>query len=402
MALASAYRPAASQPRPAPDPALVARQELRGRRPAQMLARFGDVLTQDDHVRRADILLYGAQGPAARGHDRPAARRPAGRRRGRGWRCAPTPTNANDARHRPAAGRRDQPGRRLRARRLPAPARPRQPGARPAAALPQASGHTPEMADRHLGRAPAADPARRCSNGNSHARLRRRGQQRPAPAASTRPRPSSTPAGSRLRRLNDPGRPTRHFAAIERIGTSPITRGRALYWRGRAAEARGRPGRGRRASTARRRAPHHLLRPARRREGRATARWCSAAIRSSTRGRPRALRGPRHGPGRAPAGRRGPARPVPGLRRWRSTTSCRRRGAGPAGRPGARLRRPGHLDEGGPRRRPSAASSCPSAAIPTARRPRCSARRSRPWCWASPARRAASTRWSAPAPARAA
>ena len=31
-----------------------------------MLARFGGMLTPDDHVRRADILLYGAQGPAAR------------------------------------------------------------------------------------------------------------------------------------------------------------------------------------------------------------------------------------------------------------------------------------------------------------------------------------------------
>ncbi len=31
-----------------------------------MLARFGDVLTQDDHIRRADVLLYGSQGPAAR------------------------------------------------------------------------------------------------------------------------------------------------------------------------------------------------------------------------------------------------------------------------------------------------------------------------------------------------
>ena len=31
-----------------------------------MLSRFGDLLTQDDHVRRADMLLYGQQGPAAR------------------------------------------------------------------------------------------------------------------------------------------------------------------------------------------------------------------------------------------------------------------------------------------------------------------------------------------------
>jgi soluble lytic murein transglycosylase len=33
---------------------------------AQMLARFGPMLTQDDHIQRAELLLYGAQGPAAR------------------------------------------------------------------------------------------------------------------------------------------------------------------------------------------------------------------------------------------------------------------------------------------------------------------------------------------------
>ena len=31
-----------------------------------MLARFGDYLTMDDHIRRTDMLLYGQQGPAAR------------------------------------------------------------------------------------------------------------------------------------------------------------------------------------------------------------------------------------------------------------------------------------------------------------------------------------------------
>ena len=41
-----------------------------------------------------------------------------------------------------------------------------------------------------------------------------------------------------LRRLNNPKQADIHFANLERIGSSPITRGRALYWRGRAAEAR--------------------------------------------------------------------------------------------------------------------------------------------------------------------
>ncbi|MGH6965728.1 MAG: transglycosylase SLT domain-containing protein, partial [Phenylobacterium sp.] len=42
-----------------------------------------------------------------------------------------------------------------------------------------------------------------------------------------------------LRKLNDPDRAAKHFAAVDRIGSSPITKGRALYWLGRAAEAKG-------------------------------------------------------------------------------------------------------------------------------------------------------------------
>ncbi|THD75299.1 MAG: lytic transglycosylase domain-containing protein [Phenylobacterium sp.] len=41
-----------------------------------------------------------------------------------------------------------------------------------------------------------------------------------------------------LTKLNDPDSAARHFATIDRIGVSPITRARALYWEGRAAEAR--------------------------------------------------------------------------------------------------------------------------------------------------------------------
>jgi soluble lytic murein transglycosylase len=42
-----------------------------------------------------------------------------------------------------------------------------------------------------------------------------------------------------LVRLRDPAQADKHFANLERIGRSPITEGRALYWRGRAAEAAG-------------------------------------------------------------------------------------------------------------------------------------------------------------------
>jgi len=40
-----------------------------------------------------------------------------------------------------------------------------------------------------------------------------------------------------LTRLNDPAAAAKHFATIDRVGVTPITRARALYWEGRAAEA---------------------------------------------------------------------------------------------------------------------------------------------------------------------
>jgi soluble lytic murein transglycosylase len=43
-----------------------------------------------------------------------------------------------------------------------------------------------------------------------------------------------------LRFLEDPRTALRHFTAIERVGTTPITRARALYWTGRALSAAGR------------------------------------------------------------------------------------------------------------------------------------------------------------------
>lgn len=41
-----------------------------------------------------------------------------------------------------------------------------------------------------------------------------------------------------LTKLHDPDAAAKHFASIDRVGVTPITRGRALYWEGRAAEAR--------------------------------------------------------------------------------------------------------------------------------------------------------------------
>ncbi|WP_374274111.1 transglycosylase SLT domain-containing protein [Brevundimonas sp.] len=42
-----------------------------------------------------------------------------------------------------------------------------------------------------------------------------------------------------LTKLNDPATAARHFEALRRASSTPITQGRALYWLGRAAEARG-------------------------------------------------------------------------------------------------------------------------------------------------------------------
>ena len=42
-----------------------------------------------------------------------------------------------------------------------------------------------------------------------------------------------------LKKLNNPGEAAEHFANVQRVGSSPITVSRALYWQGRAAEARG-------------------------------------------------------------------------------------------------------------------------------------------------------------------
>ncbi|MGH6966850.1 MAG: lytic transglycosylase domain-containing protein, partial [Phenylobacterium sp.] len=67
IALASAYRSLGRNPE-ATD---LVRKWWRGKTfeadvQRSMLARFGDVLTQEDHAKRADALLYGSQGPASR------------------------------------------------------------------------------------------------------------------------------------------------------------------------------------------------------------------------------------------------------------------------------------------------------------------------------------------------
>lgn len=236
MALASAYRSLGRQA----DAADLIRDWWRNKSfeaDAQraMMTRFSEVLTSDDHVRRADILLYGAQGPAAR--DMVAL--------------------------------------------LP-------PDQQPAALVRIALRSDSRAADDAFA---ALTPEQQSSPGVAYERaasLRRRGQESQAMALLPMfPREIVTSDGAdrmwderyrltllsirsgdwrgayqaaansglsvgqdateaefyagwiALNRLNDPVAAGRHFAAIERIGSSPITRARAYYWQGRAAEARG-------------------------------------------------------------------------------------------------------------------------------------------------------------------
>jgi soluble lytic murein transglycosylase len=200
-----------------------------------MLLRFGDVLTQDDHIRRADILLYSSQGPAARDMLNliPADQRAVAEAR--------------------LALRNDQVDANALVTALP-PALAQSPGVTferaaylrrhglddlalgLAANFPHEAA-TPEMASR-LWAERYQLVLKALRNGDARAAY--------AAAADSGLTSGGDAADAAfyagwiaLVKLRDPVRADRHFAALEKIGASPITRGRALYWRGRAAAARG-------------------------------------------------------------------------------------------------------------------------------------------------------------------
>ncbi len=200
-----------------------------------MLARFGDAVTQDDHIRRADVLLYGKEGPAARDMIPllPAEQQQTARVRQalRG--------EARDAADMVAA--------------LPAELQ-QSPGVafeRAAymrrkgmdmAALAEAAYFPHEVA--------TPDQGDRIWDERRHLVLAalRAGDAHGAYAAAA---DSGLTVGANgadaefdagwiaLTKLNEPQKAAKHFAALEKIGTTPVTKGRALYWEGRAAEARG-------------------------------------------------------------------------------------------------------------------------------------------------------------------
>jgi len=236
MALASAYRMSGRQQ----EAADLIRTWWRGKSfeadaQRRMLARFPDVLTMDDHVRRADVLLYGSQGPAAR---EMVAMLPADQQAAALARIAfrSDAANANDLFAALPPEAQTSPG-----VAFERAAYMRRKGL-DTIALTQIAYFpktlvTDEQAEKMW------DERHRLTlsamkNGDW------RGAYQAAANSGLTEGTDATEAEFyagwiALSRLNDPVAAGRHFAAIERIGSSPITKGRAFYWQGRAAEARG-------------------------------------------------------------------------------------------------------------------------------------------------------------------
>lgn len=233
MALASAYRSLGRQA----DASNLIRRWWRDKSfeadvQRTMLLRFADVLTVDDHIRRADVLLYGAQGPAARDV---VALLPADRQAAALARLS-LRANAEDNYYALSPADQASPGV---ATERAAFLRRRGQDSMAVAALSEVA---PDLL--------TADSAERVWDERYRLTLSaiRTGDWRGAyRAASNTGLTSGADATEAefyagwiaLKRLNDPVAAAGHFAAIERIGSSPITRARAYYWQGRAAEARG-------------------------------------------------------------------------------------------------------------------------------------------------------------------
>jgi soluble lytic murein transglycosylase len=200
-----------------------------------ILARFGDVLTVDDHAARADVLLYGAQGPAARDM------------------VALAPPDVQQAAAARMALRNNASNALELANALP-PTLAQSPGvAFERAAFLRRHGLT-EAAVAQLPYFPKVaytqDQAERVWEERRQMVLAalKAGDAKGAYAAAADCGFSSGQQAAEaefyagwiaLTRLKQPELAAKHFAVIDRVGASPITRARALYWQGRAADARG-------------------------------------------------------------------------------------------------------------------------------------------------------------------
>jgi peptidoglycan lytic transglycosylase len=203
---------------------------------SRFLARFGAMLTQDDHVARTDMLLYGPQGPAAQAmipllpYDKQAAARARMVLRSNA-------NNANDVVSALPPGEATSPGvaferaKYLRQRNLDS------------LALGLVGNFPKRVANTEI-----ADDIWRERRLLVNAALKSGNLQAAYQASAHSGLPPGVDlaeaefyAGWLALRLKRPMDADRHFARIAEAGTSPITQGRALYWRGRANEAMGDP-----------------------------------------------------------------------------------------------------------------------------------------------------------------
>jgi soluble lytic murein transglycosylase len=201
---------------------------------ARMLARWGQALTQDDNVRRLDILLYGQQGPAARAM----------------MELVPADVRAEAAAR--MALRQDRNDAPAYVDRVPA-ALQGDPGLAFERARYYRKRNLDTVAAQYLSALPTdlpqevaqqVWPERRAlmmtalRSGNT-ADAHRAASMHGMTSGVDYTEAEFFAGWIDLTKLHDPVEAAQHFARIQEAGSSPITLSRALYWQGRAAEARG-------------------------------------------------------------------------------------------------------------------------------------------------------------------
>lgn len=203
---------------------------------ARMLARFGSMLTAADHARRADLLLYGTQGPASRDIVRLLGAQDAALANVRIALRSNTPAAE-------AAYQALTPSQQA----TPGVALERASYLRRRNRVDEALGLA-----RNLGPSPAPSVANRIWVERraliAHALRAGRTDVAYALSANTGITAGADAAEAEfyagwlaLNRLKNIPQAEKHFAALAEIGSSPITRGRALYWQGRTAQVAGDP-----------------------------------------------------------------------------------------------------------------------------------------------------------------
>jgi soluble lytic murein transglycosylase len=202
---------------------------------SRMLARFGGLLTPEDHVKRLDMLLYGPQGPATRAmmdlvdaDHRAVAEARIALRANRS--DAPSLVDQTPAALKNDPGLSFERARYLRKRGLPdaaaalIPNFPTPPPQSDAAAQIWTERRilmTAALKNRDIAGAYAAVVEHNLPTGADYAEA------------------EFFAGWIALSKQNKPALADEHFARIQKAGTSPITVSRALYWRGRANEAKG-------------------------------------------------------------------------------------------------------------------------------------------------------------------